>query len=322
MNEMSRRDFLAFLGGSAAMTAFGGLTPLESAQAEGGFVLPFTPVRLPHPLSIYTTHKSWLASGVGTGTELPPTPDAQRPTYTVIDDVVVPPEFERYIILAWGDRPFLNKDDYVGYNHDYTAYVPLLGSFDGLLWVNHEYTSYPFSVYSSGDAGLRALGDAFEATVGFKLPALPAGGFAALSPDDQRLVVGEILYNVGGSVVRIRRKEFLGRFRPVKDWRNRRYHGLSGLAINATRPGPAYPASWGAMAHQQGDDNYLEGTGPAATDVFVGVNADGLGNKIIGTFANCSGARTPWASASATSRPQGAASYSASAPGSGGVSMR
>jgi secreted PhoX family phosphatase len=32
-----------------------------------------------------------------------------------------------------------------------------------------------------------------------------------------------------------------------------------------------------------------------AVDVFQGVNADGLGNRIIGTGYNCSGATTPWA---------------------------
>ena len=52
--------------------------------------------------------------------------------------------------------------------------------------------------------------------------------------------------------------------------------------------------SWGPSEHEQGDDNYLIGTGPAATDVFEGVNSDGLGNKIIGTAFNCSGATTPW----------------------------
>jgi secreted PhoX family phosphatase len=52
--------------------------------------------------------------------------------------------------------------------------------------------------------------------------------------------------------------------------------------------------SWGSRPHLQGDSNYLIGTGPAATDVFEGVNADGFGNRIIGTAFNCSGARTPW----------------------------
>jgi secreted PhoX family phosphatase len=55
-----------------------------------------------------------------------------------VDDVVVPPEFERYVIVRWGDRVFPGQDDYVGYNHDYTAFIPLEGDHDGLLWVNHE----------------------------------------------------------------------------------------------------------------------------------------------------------------------------------------
>jgi uncharacterized protein len=54
------------------------------------------------------------------------------------------------------------------------------------------------------------------------------------------------------------------------------------------------PSSWGSMPHQIGDQNYLIGTGPAATDVFVNATADSLGNRIIGTFANCSGGQTPW----------------------------
>lgn len=182
MNELSRREFLKFLGGAAATAAYGTLMPFGSSMAQGRSVLPFTPVRLPHPLDLYTTHPSWLASGIGAGARLDPTPDAKLASYTVIDDVVVPPEFERYVLLAWGDRPFPNKDDYVGYNHDYTAYIPLQGSRDGLLWVNHEYTSYPFSVYSTADNGLRALGDAFKATIGFDLPALPGAASPRFRP--------------------------------------------------------------------------------------------------------------------------------------------
>jgi secreted PhoX family phosphatase len=43
----------------------------------------------------------------------------------------------------------------------------------------------------------------------------------------------------------------------------------------------------------KGDQNYLIGTGPAATQVFT-KSADGLGAKIIGTAYNCSGGTTPW----------------------------
>jgi uncharacterized protein len=69
---------------------------------------------------------------------------------------------------------------------------------------------------------------------------------------------------------------------------------LSGIAINGQRSdGYQSVTSWGPAPHQQGDDRYLVGTGPAATDVFPR-STDGLGNRIIGTAFNCSGATTPW----------------------------
>lgn len=294
-STISRREFLAFVGGAATTVTVGSILPAGTASAEAGSLrragISFTPVRVPHPLNIYTDRKSFLGTGVDTGTLVNASPTAQLGNYTVVDDVIVPPEFERYVIVAWGDRPFPDADDYVGYNHDFTAFIAESGDRDGLLWVNHEYTSYPFSVHATADAGLQALGDGFKQYVGFALPALPATGFIGMSANDQRLLLGEILYNVGGSVVRIRRPRSHGRFEVVKDPRNRRYHGLSGLALNTSR---GLPTAWGNMPHQKGDMGYLEGTGPGATDVFAGVNADGLGNRIIGTFANCSGGHTPW----------------------------
>ena len=77
---------------------------------------------------------------------------------------------------------------------------------------------------------------------------------------------------------------------------NRRIHGLSGLGINAERTdGYQNVTSWGTRSHQIGNQDFLIGTGPVAVDVFLGVNADGLGNRIIGTGYNCSGSTTPWA---------------------------
>jgi uncharacterized protein len=81
------------------------------------------PVRLPHPLPIYKQQKSFLATGLEMGTLLPTSADTRLLSFTVIDDVVVPPEYERYVIVHWGDRVFPNRDDYVGYNADYTAFV-------------------------------------------------------------------------------------------------------------------------------------------------------------------------------------------------------
>lgn len=50
------------------------------------------------------------------------------------------------------------------------------------------------------------------------------------------------------------------------------------------------------MPHQQGNNDFLGGTGPAATEVFS-KSSDRLGSKIIGTFANGSGGVTPWGAA-------------------------
>jgi secreted PhoX family phosphatase len=289
MSEITRRQLLTFLGAGAAAAA---LSPsvdrlglgIGSGQAEASGFGRFTPVRLPHPLPIYTTRRSFLPTGAGDGVVLPPAKDPSLATYTVLDDVVVPPEFERYVIVRWGDRVFPTQDDYVGYNHDYTAFFSLEGDHDGLLWVNHEYVSFPFSFLSPDTpANLAGFPTSFEKVVGFPFPATK-----------DREALGEMLYNCGGSVLHVR-KSREGRYRVRKgDEYNRRVHGLSGLAINADRAdGYQLVTDWGARAHQKGDQNYLVGTGPAAKDVFP-LSTDGLGEKIIGTAFNCSGASTPW----------------------------
>jgi secreted PhoX family phosphatase len=72
---------------------------------------------------------------------------AAQAAYTVIDDLVVPPEYERYVIIGWGDRIYPDPQEYFGYNADYTAFVPRRHgkTDDGWLWVNHEYVSSPMS---------------------------------------------------------------------------------------------------------------------------------------------------------------------------------
>lgn len=269
MQELSRRDFLAFLGAGATGAALGapGLL-LRPARAGRPDDAPrFTPVRLPHPLTIYTELASWLPSGPdGAGRTLPAAAQSELASYAVIDDVVVPPEYETYVILSWGDRVYANPHDYCGYNHDWTGFAALRGRLDGYLFVNHEYVSYPWE-------------DAFAAVVGF-------------TPESPREAAGEALYNVGGSLVRIRRTLQDPQYRVVgRDPANRRYHGLSGLAINADVDGVT---RWGPRPHQEGDAAYFVGTGPAAREVFAAVDGDGLGNRIIGTQANCSGGMTPW----------------------------
>ncbi|MCR5881902.1 DUF839 domain-containing protein [Rhizobacter sp. J219] len=302
MQDLNRRNFLSFVGGTGVAVSTVSLGGLMSAEAVHAAPVPvsFTPVRVPFPLPIFTTNTNFLPTGVnGAGTLLAPTetggPAAELPSYTVIDDVVVPPEYERYVISAWGDRPFADANQYVGFNADYTGYVPLSGTNEGLLWTNHEYVSYPFSEICPESAITTPAGNnVFERVIGFPIPTTKT-----------REYMGECLYNVGGSLLRIRRVARGGRFGVVNGHAdNRRLHGLSGLAINAMRTDAYYTGArgtvaysevtaWGPRAHQAGDSHYLEGTGPAATEVFP-LSSDTLGNRIIGTLGNCSGGTTPW----------------------------
>ena len=297
MSDVTRRQLLAFLGAAAATAIAEPLAlPLLSraghGRVEAAWLGTVTPVRVPHPLPIYQTRSSWLPEAIGVGHLLPPAADPALATYVVLDDLVIAPELERYIIVRWGERLFPNPDDYVGNNHDYTSFLPLNGhnEADGVLWMNHEYVSFPFLGASPvTPASLVGAPTSFAAVLGFSVP------------DDATNLqtLGEMLYNGGGSIVRIT-KDAQSHYKARSgDALNRRIHGLSGLGINAGRTDAFQTTqfqtitSWGALPHQQGDQSYLVGTGSAATDVFP-LSSDGLGNRIIGTAFNCSGATTPW----------------------------
>jgi uncharacterized protein len=291
MSNVTRRQLLAFFTGSAVTTALGPtvvqkLSGTDPSVAYGNIAgLRFTPVRLPHPLPIYQQTASFLATGPNQpGRTIPQVRAAEQMNlnrYDVVDDVVVPPEYERYVIVRWGDRVFPNSEEYFGYNCDYTGFVPFYSNQDGYLWVNHEYVGYPISRFAPEipadiDASFPESGPAV-------IPGFPT--------QRGRALLGEFLYNMGGSIVRIRQQN--NRYRVLRDGRNRRIHGLSGLGINADRTdGYQSVTSWGTKSYQRGDRNYLMATGPAAT-VFV-KSSDGLGNRIIGTGYNCSGGTMPW----------------------------
>ncbi|MEG5159045.1 PhoX family phosphatase [Microcoleus sp. AT3-A2] len=288
MSKITRRQLLIFFGSSAATTVLAPqltktLFGINSTSAEAVVPLSFTPLRLPHPLPIYRELPSFMPTGLnGQGTVMPASQNTKLTSYNVVDDVVVPPEYERYVILRWGDRVFPDPADYFGYNNDYTGFVGLRGSSDdGYLWVNHEYVSFPMSKVAP--------------ELPSDLASFPATDRAVLGIDlsvKNQATLGEFLYNMGGSIVRIT-KQANGRFGAIAgDSLNRRIHGLSGLAINSQRTDKYKDVtSWGT---RQGDNEYLTGTGPAATQVFAQVNTDGLGNRIIGTAYNCSGGTTPW----------------------------
>ena len=292
MSKLSRRQLLIFFGASAgsavlAPTLGEKLFYSDNSVAEAAAPLKFTPVRLPHPLPIYQQQPSFLATGNGQGRTLSPSTDTKLTSYTVLDDVVVPPEYERYVIVSWGDRVYPNQEDYFGYNNDYTSFISIDRSpNNGYLWANHEYVSYPISFLAPGTPeDLAGFPTSYPLVIGQSLPEDPSS----------TQLLGEFMYNMGGSVLRISRENRNGRFAVVaRDSKNRRIHGLSGLGINSQRTdGYQNVTSWGSKSYQQGDQNYLIGTGPVATQVFP-LSSDGLGNKIIGTGYNCAGGTTPW----------------------------
>jgi len=305
MSKITRRQLLIFFGSSAATTVLAPqltqtLFGINSTSAESVIgPLSFTPLRLPHPLPIYQELSSFMPTGLnGQGTVMAASQNTKLTSYNVVDDVVVPPEYERYVILRWGDRVFPNPADYFGYNNDYTAFLPLRGSSDdGYLWVNHEYVGFPMSkVTPEAPSDLAPFPTTDRAVLGIDLSV------------KNRDTLGEFLYNLGGSIVRIT-KQANGRFGAIAgDSLNRRIHGLSGLGINSQRADKYKDVtSWGT---RQGDNEYLTGTGPAATQVFAQVNSDGLGNRIIGTAYNCSGGTSPWAQSSPPKKTSKVANYS------------
>ena len=137
---VSRRAFLTYLGaGSAALAAGSAGIFTKEAGAQEFAGAASTPFRYGDPqyLTFFTP--------------IEPT-DA--------DELVLPSGFRYDIIRRWGE-PVTSDGRTFGFNNDYVAYFPIdaldggLNSYDGLLWVNHEYVD---SKWVSGfdDSGDRA----------------------------------------------------------------------------------------------------------------------------------------------------------------------
>ncbi|BAC88502.1 PhoX family protein [Gloeobacter violaceus] len=182
--------------------------------------------------------------------------------FEVKDALVVPREYRYEVVVAWGDRVFADPADHFGYNNDFTAFLPLgADDSEGLLWVNHEYVSE------------KPWLDTYNSVIGKPLPGEAVLRTQAGSLDDEqkRALAKAVLYEQGGSIVHLRRDPS-GRYQVVKGSKyNRRVSGIEGL----DKP-----------------ERLLDADGPAATVLAAG--KDGLGKRIVGTFANCSGGVTPW----------------------------
>lgn len=148
------------------------------------------------------------------------------------DDLILANGLNSHLIVKWGDE--IAENEFFGFNNDYTCFIPLdkNNPKDGLLWVNHEFAD-PLFV---SDFNHREF----------------------YNPINHRTKeqVDKEMYNVGGSIVRIREEN--GKWSVVKnDPHNRRISGHTPIKFNWDQP--------------------IKGKSVA-----------------IGTNSNCSGGITPW----------------------------
>lgn len=267
--SLKRRHFLMFMGASAGSLALQPLVQngqklspaLEGTPASAQTAtLPFTPVKGPMPVE---------TDGVSLTRQI-----AQYSSYVIKDDVVLPPGYTYDVVAAWGDRV---GDSRFGYNNDYISLIETAPG-EGFLVVNHEYiSSVPWN-------------ETFQQVIGKPLPvaeieaAVKAAGDAGINafalPDSNPLKATvaqyceEALIDLGISVLSVRR-DASGKWVRTNSGNDRRITGASGLK----------------------DGRYLKTTGPAVA-VFQKRSGQGyidtLGDKVIGTFNNCSGGTTPW----------------------------
>ncbi|QPN63262.1 PhoX family phosphatase [Synechococcus sp. CBW1004] len=235
-------------------------SPTRARGAAGLDALPFEPLRGPIPLP---------SDGMSAA--------EQRRTYarvTLQDAVLVPEGFRSDLVLQWGDRL---GEGHFGFNNDYIALTPLDGE-RALLTVNFEYIStrpwcagyatvmgrqLPFAALQKLLASRGGRVDALALAADDPLHA-PLLAVATAAMEDLGVGVAELALLPDGAW-----RHEGGRF-------DRRLTGLSGWHRPAER---------------------LRTTGPA-TAVFrrrhrLGYD-DGLGEQVIGTFANCAGGQTPW----------------------------
>ena len=194
--------------------------------------------------------------------------------YALQDDIVLPEGFTYDTIASWGD-PVGNSR--FGYNNDYLSFVPT-GRNKGYLTINFEYVSSDTWEQTYQEV----IGESLPfSEVAEALKNAEGGIVNAFELEDDNLLKAQIeqisraaLVDQGLGIISVRR-EADGRWIRVEGERDRRISGIAGLE----------------------DGRYLSATGPATT-VFnkteVKGYTDGLGDKIVGTFGNCSGGTTPW----------------------------
>ncbi|MBD2605251.1 DUF839 domain-containing protein [Scytonema hofmannii FACHB-248] len=263
--SIKRREFLLLLGGSAgavALSSVGGCEKKNTLQQVATTVnsFLFQPIKGAIPLE---------TAGFK--------PEQQKEiysTYEVVDDLVLPKGFEYQVIAAWGDKV---GDSRFGYNNDYLSFVPISEN-EGYLSVNFEYISAIPWMQTYQEVIGKSLPFAEVKTALKKNSKNEINAFALPDNDPIKAKIKEIcseaLLDQGLGIISIR-KTSTGKWERTNSISDRRISGISGLE----------------------DKRYLKATGPGVA-VFRKKQGQGyidkLGDRIIGSFANCAGGTTPW----------------------------
>ncbi len=256
------------MGGSTTALVLGSLgacDPKSTNQSTAPLLkspFAFKPILSPIPLE---------TSGV------PPEKQQEKySNYEVVDDLILPEGFQYQVIAAWGEKVGNSR---FGYNNDYLSFIPISEN-EGYLAVNFEYISAATWMQT------------YEQVIGKSLPfeevktALAArksgkntiNAYSLSNKEPIKAKIQEIsteaLLDQGLGIISLR-KTPEGKWERTNSPADRRISGISGLK----------------------DKRYLKATGAAVT-IFRKPKGlgyiDKLGDRIIGTFANCAGGTTPW----------------------------
>lgn len=275
--SVNRRDFLLFLGAGFTTVAVGAGQSssklpniISSSEPKFPRSLPFKPIKGPLPNSLDLIQAQTAETAISVDAHSLSEQIQAYSTYEVVDDLVLPEGFTYDVIATWGDKVGNSR---FGYNNDYVSFIAT-GENQGFLTVNFEYIS--------ADIWL----ETYQQIIGKPLPlknlqssdpkqTINAFGLPQKDPLRQDILQlsSSGLTDLGIGVISVQRQAD-GRWVRTHSAADRVISGLSGWENN----------------------QYLKATGPAVaifTKKGQGYN-DQLGEKIIGTFANCAGGTTPW----------------------------